>query len=76
MRRFDTVTDSVDMSLRKLWEAAKASVTGFQENGNVQTLLPPGQGMLLCTDVRVPSIYPDPSWPHRFLPAGPRSEGF
>ena len=51
MRRFDTVTDPRDMSLRKLWEAAKASVTGFQENGNVQTLLPPGQGMLLCTDV-------------------------
>ena len=51
MRQFNTITDSMDMSLRKLWEAVKDSGMGFQENGNIQTLPPPGQGMLLCIDM-------------------------
>ena len=51
MRQFNTITDSMDMSLRKLREAVKDSGMGFQENGNIQTLPPPGQGMLLCTDM-------------------------
>ena len=51
MRRLDTITDSMDMSLRTLQETVKDSGMGFQENGHVETVVPPGQRRLLCTDV-------------------------